>query len=748
MPPVRHLRTHLTLLCLLLPGLAGAAAPNETPACLDARAPDLAALPITPLDTRVNDDAVGILLVRLDGGRILVQAADLPLLGPDTGLPDHCRDGDLIALPDRLRPVIDPSQLTLQLTRPASRTAGSVGADLTTGAPGTTAPQTAGAIIGTTFTVTAAAGTVTGTGQFTVDARPDAPRTPGTAAWGVRGAGTLGLTRTSGVTQLRGQLPSAYAYRQQGDTELQAGLLPPDGPLAHGSLLGLGVQRRPGLNRPAPLRLDSATAGRYRVSYEGATLAQGPLTPGVTDLPDFSYPPVQGTLTVDLETPDGTLLRRFTVPFDQRPQRSVAGQLQYAAAAGLQPDGPAVRGSVAYTASEALQLAADALLGPSSGLHLGVRWRPGTDRNRTAEQDVTFSVDALAQDDSTARTLALNATLTRSEPWGSWNVTAHTGQDRGRSGDLQTLSLQASAFITHPLVQLTATAEQQTQDGDRQRTLRLGAAGPLPRAAGTWSAQAYTRDHTDPASRPPSAGVSVQVALNVTPTLTLQGGTGDGTIQLSARQHTVLDDWTLDDTLQVWPTPLATASLTGPVNATLTLTAGPSPQATATVNGTLAVGGKDAQTVTPGTRQVIEVRVGAPGVTVTRGTDRAVTGRNGTALLPVPPFAWAAQVTVDLESLPLSVTLDRTALTVQPAPDALVTVADFTPYLQRSALRQLPPHVPVGADARLGDQHFTVPASRYIQLNARNGDRVTVTWTDGHCEAVWSGDEQLTCEAR
>ncbi len=85
------------------------------------------------------------------------------------------------------------------------------------------------------------------------------------------------------------------------------------------------------------------------------------------------------------------------------------------------------------------------------------------------------------------------------------------------------------------------------------------------------------------------------------------------------------------------------------------------------------------------------MRVGLPGVTVTSGTTHAVTGTDGRALLPAPPFGWAAHVTVDIDTLPLSATLDRNERTVQPAPDALVTVADFTTDLHRSNLRQLPP---------------------------------------------------------
>jgi len=142
---------------------------------------------------------------------------------------------------------------------------------------------------------------------------------------------------------------------------------------------------------------------------------------------------------------------------------------------------------------------------------------------------------------------------------------------------------------------------------------------------------------------------------------------------------------------------------------------------------------------------VLLVRVGVPGVQVRSNGTLATTDASGQATLPLYTSLRQSEVQVVLDSLPLSTSFSVLTLTVQPAPDALVTVADFTPYLLRTNLRQLPATAPTGTVARLGETSFTVPESRYVQLGARNGDRVAVSWPTGSCTAVWSEQEVLSC---
>jgi len=234
-----------------------------------------------------------------------------------------------------------------------------------------------------------------------------------------------------------------------------------------------------------------------------------------------------------------------------------------------------------------------------------------------------------------------------------------------------------------------------------------------PRTSSTdadWNVRVYASQTRQESDAAPLGQLGVSVGLNLRmldgrPDVVMQSGVQDGLPQLAVLRTTQWDDLTLQSTVRVLPTPAISLSASGPYVASFSLTSVVLPVLTAALSGTplLTGTGSGPQLVDGSSRQVLLVRVGVPGVQVRSNGTLATTDASGQA------------------TLPLSTSFSVLTLTVQPAPGALVTVADFTPYLLRTNLRQLPAFAPCGTVARLGETSFTVPESRYVQLGARNG---------------------------
>ena len=255
----------------------------------------------------------------------------------------------------------------------------------------------------------------------------------------------------------------------------------------------------------------------------------------------------------------------------------------------------------------------------------------------------------------------------------------------------------------------------------------------------------------------PVGQLGVSVGLNLSafdrlPGLSVQTGVQDAQPLLVAQQTGQRGDLNLSGAVRLLPTPAVSAQVYGPYDATFDLALGTPPVLVSTLSGTLALTGGLPRLLPSGTRQTVTVNVGVPGVQVSAGGVTATTDASGRASLPLSGVLRRTEVNVLLTSLPLSTSLSVLSLEVQPVPGALITVADFTPYLTRTNLRQLPGFVPAGATAQLtgpgpgfAAQRFTVQQSRYVQFDAQNGDRIAVNWPGGSCTATWSDAEVLDC---
>ena len=535
------------------------------------------------------------------------------------------------------------------------------------------------------------------------------------------------------------------------------------------SLLGVALKRAAS-NPPAPpVFLTSAVGGRYRLLFRGAVLAEGALLPGLTVLRDVPYPPLRGELQSEISEPGG-VVRRESLPFDATPGRRAAGELDGGVAVGLRAGAPAAQASVGAALTPDLEVQASGAVGRETALQLGLRWTPDP-----ASSFPALSAGASLTGGGAGQEARLQLGLSGSPGWGNWSVSgsasratastpatsAPAGTPLGQGVAASTLGLRASLWLAGSRLQVQGTLDASQQSGaDTLRSsLELSGTalpGGLPDGARLgWKVQAYAvQGEAGGAAAGTRAGIGLSLdlgALAGRDGLNLHAGLQDGQAQLSATRSGQLtlgetERWDVSGTVQALPQLGANLTLGGPVNAAFDLRAGPQPSAAASVSGAVAFTASGLRLIAPGTRQVTEVQLGVPGVTVRSGNASARSGSDGVAILPLSTLP-RSEVSVDLDSLPLSVSLSALSLPVRPAPGALVSVIDFRPYLERSPLRQLPAFVPVGALAQLGSQRFTVQETRYIQLDARNGDRIAVSWPGSGCTATWSDAEVLECGA-
>ncbi|WP_424951143.1 hypothetical protein [Deinococcus sp.] len=754
--------------------------PAPPPACLDGTVPAVLEAALLPVEARNGDQLLGVLIVKLVGTQILARADDLGALGLDaSGLQNPCTAGQYLALPGGLNPQLDSINLVLHLSL---RAASGQTTDPDVLPPDS--PQTTGTVARASAALVATGsplGTLQG-GQTTavLDVETDSRLQNQQAGDGPAGAIGIRSSAHFGV-QLAGSGPSAetsfsgaYLYRQSGELETDLGLLPAGAQSGLGgqqgaALVGVALHRTAAADPDAPLRLESPAAGTYRVLYRGVVLKQGTLMPGTTLVRDLLYPPVQDELTVEISDAGGTrLLSRSTVAFDHRPQSRQAGTLDYVLDAGLRNNLPSVglSGQLATSRNSAVQ--AGLLLGSTRGVQLGLSL------NR---QGLALSADAALMvgpgGDSTAAAAppadiqrgSLSLGLSGGQDWGSWTLRAAAEQTRAGSGlgaevgRSTVLGLQAAVFLNRPALQVQGRLEQldsPTGSGGPVSTTRgdlsLSGSVHLGPAAGPdadWSVRVYTsRTSTPGADSLGRSGVSVGLnlkAIEGEPGLTIQGAVQEGRPSLAVQRAGQQGDWTIDGTVRVLPIPAASIRASGPYSASLDLLAGTPPVLAANLSGTLALMAGSPHVLPSGTRQLLLVRVGVPNVQVRIGGQTALTDDRGQASLPLDLFYRQSEVQLSLDGLPLSTSFSVLTLKVQPAPNALITVADFRPYLIRTNLRQLPGLVPVGAVAHLKGEDFVLQDSRYIQLDARNGDRIAVSWPGGNCVATWSDAEVLDC---
>ncbi|MGY2892619.1 hypothetical protein [Deinococcus sp. UYEF24] len=638
--------------------------------------------------------------------------------------------------------------------------------------------------------------------QVSGAAAPPVPATP-PAATGATASQALGFRTSSNVGVVLGgastaalapsstasaSLYGAYAYWQAGGLETQVGLIPAEqlGPSAlQGSpLVGAALRRTSGADlSDVPLRLESPGPGNYRILYRGVVLKQGTLDAGTTLLRDIFYPPVQDVLTVEISDESGVnVLRRYTVPFDRRPLSRPVGTADYVLAAGYRDAQPSFSASTSYTSSADTELQGGLTLGARRGVQLGLRYTPGALLAVGVDASLLAGpTDISLPDQGETRQGSLSLGLSRSADWGSLTVRGSVQENRAADpadrelGHTSSLGLQASLFLVRPTLQLEGGIDRTTSAAPvtvtpeaapvlaLTSTLRahLGLSGSLHIGSSSgpladWNVRVYAAQTTS-AGTAPIGQLGVSVGLNLgaferLPGLTVQTGVQDGQPLLAVQQNGQQGDLNLNETVRVLPTPGISAQIYGPYSATLDLVLGTPPVIAASVSSALALTGGLPRLLPSGTRQAITVNVGVPGVQVSAGGVTATTDASGRASLPLSPFFRQTDVEVVLNSLPLSTSLSVLSLKVQPVPGALVTVADFTPYLTRTNLRQLPASVPVGATARLVGsgqgstvQTFTVQNSRYVQFDARNGDRIAVSWPGGSCTATWGEAEVLAC---
>ncbi|WP_407568960.1 hypothetical protein [Deinococcus altitudinis] len=632
---------------------------------------------------------------------------------------------------------------------------------------------------------------------------PAAPESAAPQALGVRTSSDLGVVL--GGTPATAPAPSpaasaslygAYAYWQAGGLETQVGLIPAEqlgpGALQGSPLVGAALRRTSGADlRDVPLRLESPGPGSYRILYRGVVLKQGTLDAGTTLLRDIFYPPVQDMLTVEISDESGAnVLRRYAVPFDRRPLSRPVGTADYVLAAGYRDAQPSFSASASYTSSADTELQGGLTLGARRGVQLGLRYTPGAQLAVGVDASLLAGpTDIRLPTQGETRQGSLSLGLSRSADWGSLTVRASVQENRAADpadrelGHTSSLGVQASVFLVRPALQLEGGIDR-ISSGDRTSSeapsmapgappvlaltstlrahlglsgsLRLGpSSGPLA----DWNVRVYAAQ-TTAAGTDPVGQLGVSVGLNLgaferLPGLTVQTGVQDGQPLLAVQQNGQRGDLNLNGTVRVLPSPGLSAQIFGPYSATFDLVLGSPPMIAASGSAALALTGGLPRLLPSGTRQAITVNVGVPGVQVRAGGVTATTDASGRASLPLSPFLRQTDVEVLLNSLPLSTSLSVLSLRVQPVAGALVTVADFTPYLTRTNLRQLPASVPVGATARLTGsgqsgqssavQTFTVQDSRYVQFDARNGDRIAVSWPGGSCTAVWGEAELLVC---
>ncbi len=638
---------------------------------------------------------------------------------------------------------------------------------------------------------------------------PDQPRpaTPpaATQALGFRSSSNVGVVLGAAPTNTASpaataSLYGAYLYWQAGGLETQFGLIPPEqlglSALQGSPLLGAALRRAAGADlSDVPLRLESPGPGNYRVLFRGVVLKQGTLDAGTTLLRDILYPPVQDVLTVEISDQSGmNVLRRYTVPFDRRPLSRPVGTADYVLAAGYRDAQPSFSGSASYTSSTDTELQGGLMIGVHRGVQLGLRFTPGPLLAVAVDASlVAGPTDNNVPEQGETRQGSLGLGLSRTADWGSLTVRASVQENRVADpadrevGRTSSLGLQASLFLVRPVLQIEGGVEQFTSSAPSALNTSAGetfsAPGTTPVLALTSTLRAHLSlsgsfrlgSPSDPlaewnvrvyASQTTSSGVAsvgqvgVSVGLNLSafdrlPGLTVQTGVQDGQPLLAAQQTGQQGDLNLNGTVRALPTPGLSAQVYGPYSATFDLVLGTPPVLASSVSGTLALNGGLPRLLPSGTRQAVTVNVGVPGVQVSAGGVTATTDASGRASLPLSPVLRQTDVNVLLTSLPLSTSLSVVSLKVQPIPGALITVADFTPYLTRTNLRQLPGFVPVGATARLSipgpstpgqnSQSFTVQESRYVQFDAQNGDRIAVSWPSGSCTATWSDAEVLEC---
>jgi len=175
------------------------------------------AAPPLPVEVRVDEQVVGVLIIKQVGPQILVRADDLP--GSGLALPLTCAAGQYLSLLSELNPQLDTTTLMLRLGRNALQVQAS---------------------------------------------EPDLP-TPDSLQ-------TTGSLSADSDTCLRVQLEADFDLIPagvQGDLGAQAG----------SSLLGVSLRRGSASDSGPALRLESAAGGRYRVLFRGVMLRPRPAGP-------------------------------------------------------------------------------------------------------------------------------------------------------------------------------------------------------------------------------------------------------------------------------------------------------------------------------------------------------------------------------------------------------------------------------------------------------------------------------------
>ncbi|GHF40476.1 hypothetical protein GCM10017781_16380 [Deinococcus metalli] len=689
--------------------------------------PALAPTPVQVVLPRSSGDAV----IKVDDeGRVYLRSEDA---GP-LGLPSTCRapEYQLVTWPA----TFDPQNLILTVTPPADH----YGQRAENAA--VPSPRVSAATVGVQAALSSDAAAPL---RAAVAVQADAQTGPVGATVAVEGEvhTTPGAARTVAG---RAAVSAAYLTVQDGDLNLQAGLVNVARPL-----LGVAIGRAPAGPLARPLRVQTAIGGPYTLRFGPRVLRQGYLEPGITELDGLGLPGGEYVLTLTID--EAGVRRVQELPY-AAPGEVAVGDVSYQVAVGVRPARtsvatgqtlprqdvrPAADATVRYQVTPDAAVRARASLGPDPEIALGASVTPTPTSQALLE--------ARVRRDSGAGTTTLDsaAVLSAQAEWGTWSTGVGIGyaQADGGSG-AASMNVNFGATVQGVTVQ----AGSGIQNGQPYGTLGVG---------GTFSAGTY-----DVHGRASPGRARVDVSLNLRPGEGWQvlGGVIGGQPQLAARRDLDLRAWAEQRqlppvqgsvTARVLPTPGVTLDVGGPVTASAAVSLAPG-GAAPTVN--VAVGARwgvvagAGALVSPIPGRLLAVRVGVPGVRVGAGGYSAWTGPEGQAVLSVGGVEVGGAVTVEVDerTLPISASLSRLNMRVSGDGRALAWLADFTPYLERNALRRLTGRTfPPGTHARAGDGESQVSAAGYFALPAQPGDVVTVTWPGGTCAATYSLAEELPC---
>lgn len=741
----------------LLVAMSAVAAAQDSVNPAPATAASCEALPDwPPLPVRVQrPDGGGDAVIKRTGDGVYVRAED----GAVFAWPVTCPAGTYQRLPWPAQ--FDPDSLTLTVTPPAAAYGER------TERPATPSPVLPAALLGVQATGSLRGMTAAG---LPAEASVSMQAQVQSGDLGVRAtldAGARALLRpTSPDRAALGAhvtLTSAYVTWRRGEQEWQAGLVNAGQPL-----LGAALTHDPAGALPPSVRVETAQGGPYTLRLGGTVLRQGYLQPGVTVLDDLTLPGGDGTLTVTIDEPGGP--RSVAIPYHGAASTG-AGTLSYQVAAGVSVpttlgvgrEASSVSGTqaaldarAAYQLSPALRVQGHLSAGPNPAV--------GASLTTTGPVNGTLSVEASRDRSSGQDTLRGTAGVGAQAAWGTWSGAVGVRQRVDASG---AASLGTDLTVAATASGFSVQAGVGTLDGVPQGNLALS--GSFQR--GNWTVQGqFARDRTQ-------VNVGLTVYAFQDGRVQLTTGMQGGEPQLAARYALDTSAWTeargwpglqAAVTARALPVPGAQLDLSGPLNASVAVSSGRDlsgavlraagiaggpasqvpPSVSVALNGQWGVVAGRGLLVPAGLTRLLIVNVGVPGVRVSAGGQSAWTGPDGRAALSLPAAGQRPDVTVLVEeqTLPISATLGTTQLRVTADPHALALLADFTPHLERSALRRLTGRTfPAGTVARVADREASVSGAGYFALPGEPGDRVNVRWPGGQCEATYAMAEDLPC---